>query len=88
MPKEMLCALNLCLNFQMAAFSAVRNRKSQKLREGFDDFLARCVERSDQKSEVELDFVLEMMKNSDIKIEDKELRKLEKLGDKERKICR
>ena len=64
----------------MAAFSAVRNRKSQKLREGFDDFLARCVERSEQKSEVELDFVLEMMKNSDIK--------LEKLGDKERKISR
>ena len=72
----------------MAAFSAVRNRKSQKLREGFDDFLARCVERSKQKSEVELDFVLEMMKNSDIKIEEKELKKLEKLGDKERKISR
>ena len=76
------------MNFQMAAFSAVRNRKSQKLREGFDDFLARCVERSEQKSEVELDFVLEMMKNSDIKIEEKELKKLEKLGDKERKISR
>ena len=55
----------------MAAFSAVRNRKSQKLREGFDDFLARCVERSEQKSEVDLDFVLKMMKNSDIKIEEK-----------------
>ena len=66
----------------------MRNRKSQKLREGFDDFLARCVERSKQKSEVELDFVLEMMKNSDIKIEEKELKKLEKLGDKERKISR
>ena len=72
----------------MAAFSAVRNHKSQKLREGFDDFLARCVERSEQKSKVELDFVLEMMKNSDIKIEEKELKKLEKLGDKERKISR
>ena len=84
----MLCGLNPNLNFQMASFSAVRNRKSQKLREGFDDFLARCVERSDQKTEVELDFVLEMMKNSDIKIEEKELKKLEKLGDKERKISR
>ena len=84
----MLCGFNPNLNLQMAAFSAVRNRKSQKLREGFDDFLARCVERSDQKSEVELDFVLEMMKNSDIKIEEKELKKLEKLGDKERKISR
>ena len=72
----------------MAAFSAVRNRKSQKLREGFNDFLARCVERSEQKSEVELDFVLEMMKNSDIKIEEKELKKLEKLVDTERKISR
>ena len=66
----------------------MRNRKSQKLREGFDDFLARCVERSEQKSKVELDFVLEMMKNSDIKIEEKELKKLEKLADTERKISR
>ena len=66
----------------------MRNRKSQKLREGFNDLLARCVERSEQKSEVELDFVLEMMKNSDIKIEEKELKKLEQLGDKERKISR
>ena len=72
----------------MAAFSAVRNRKSQKLREGFNDFLARCVERSEQKSKVELDFVLEMMKTSDVKIEEKEWKKLEKLGDKERKITR
>ena len=72
----------------MAALSAVRNRKSQKLREGFEDFLARCVERSDGKNEVELDFVLELLANLDVKMDEKELRKLEKLADKNRKITR
>ena len=72
----------------MAALSAVRNRKSQKLREGFDDFLARCLDRSEEKSEVELDFVLEQFENLDVKIDDKELKKLEKLGNKNRKISR
>ena len=72
----------------MAALSAVRNRKSQKLREGFDDFLARCLDRWEEKSEVELDFVLEQFENLDVKIDDKELKKLEKLGNKNRKISR
>ena len=72
----------------MAALSAVRNRKSQKLREGFDDFLARCLDRSEEKNEVELDFVLEQFENLDVKIDDKELKKLEKLGNKKRKISR
>ena len=72
----------------MAALSAVRNRKSQKLREGFDDFLARCLDRSEEKSEVELDFVLEQFENLDVKIDDKELKKLEKLGNKKGKISR
>ena len=72
----------------MAALSAVRNRKSQKLREGFDDFLARCLDRSEEKNEVELDFVLEQFENLDVKIDEKELKKLEKLGNKKRKISR
>ena len=80
---------NLCyFLFQMAALSAVKNRKSQKLREGFEDFLARCVERSEGRSEVKIDFVLEMLENMDIKIDAKELKKLDKLGDKNRKISR
>ena len=72
----------------MAALSAVKNRKSQKLREGFEDFLARCVERSEGRSEVKIDFVLEMLENMDVKIDAKELKKLDKLGDKNRKISR
>ena len=72
----------------MAALSAVRNRKSQKLRDGFEDFLARCVERSDGSNEVQLDSVLEMLESKDIKIEEKEERKLRNLGDKNRKISR
>ena len=72
----------------MAVFSAVRNRRSQKLREGFEDFMARCVETSEQKNEVDLDFVLEMMKKNDVKIEEKEMKKIEKLANKKRKITR
>ena len=72
----------------MAALSAVRNRKSQKLRDGFEDFLARCVERSEGRNEVQLDFVLEMLESKDIKIEEREQKKLRNLGDKNRKISR
>ena len=72
----------------MAALSAMRNRKSQKLREGFDDFLARCVERSEERNEVELDFVLDTFENLDIKMEEKELKKMEKLTDKNKKMSR
>ena len=72
----------------MAALSAVRNRKSQKLRDGFEDFLARCVARSEGRNEVQLDFVLEMLESEDIKIEEKEQKKLRNIGDKNRKISR
>ena len=72
----------------MAVFSAVRNRRSQKLREGFEDFMARCVESSEQKNEVDLDFVLEIMKKNDVKIEEKEMKKIEKLANKKNKITR
>ena len=72
----------------MAVFSAVRNRRSQKLREGFEDFMARCVESSEQKNDVDLDFVLDMMKKNDVKIEEKEMKKIEKLANKKRKITR
>ena len=68
----------------MAVFSALRNR----LREGFEDFMARYVESSEQKNEVDLDFVLEMMKKNDVKIEEKEMKKIEKLANKKRKITR
>ena len=72
----------------MAALSAVRNRKSQKLRDGFEDFLARCVERSEGRNEVQLDFVLEMLESANIKMEEKEQRKLKNLAGKNRKISR
>ena len=72
----------------MAALSAIRNRKSQKLREGFEDLLARCVERSEARNEVELDFVLGLFQNLDITIDEKEQKKLEKLADKNRKMAR
>ena len=72
----------------MAAFSALRNRRSQKLREGFEDFLTRCLEKSEGKDQVDVDFVLEMIEEANIKIEDKEKKKLENLAHKNRKISR
>ena len=72
----------------MAALSAIRNNKSQKLREWFEDLLARCVERSEERNEVQLDFVLDTFENLDIKMEEKELIKLEKIADRNMKISR
>ena len=72
----------------MAAFCAVRNRKNQKLRDGFNDFLARCLEKSEGKNKVELCFVLDTLNTNDIKIEEKELNKLKGLADKNGTISR
>ena len=72
----------------MAAFSAVRNRRNQKLREGFENFLARCLENSGGRREVELDVVINMLDENDVAIEQKELTILERLGGKNRKISR
>ena len=69
----------------MAALSHVKNRKSQKIREGFDDFIARCL---DGGTVVRLDAVIEMFENMNIKLDAKDLKKMEKLADKDRIIQR
>ena len=72
----------------MAALSALRNRNSQKMREGFESFLAKCVESSENKSEVDLSFVVKTMEDNNIKLEQKELSRLEKICDNNNKINR
>ena len=73
---------------QMAALSALRNRNSQKMREGFESFLAKCVESSNNKSEVDLSYVVRTMEENNIKLDQKEISRLEKICDNNNKINR
>ena len=73
---------------QMAALSALRNRNSQKMREGFESFLAKCVESSNNKSEVDLSYIVRTMEENNIKLDQKEISRLEKICDNNNKINR
>ena len=72
----------------MAALSALRNRNSQKMREGFEHFLAKCVESSENKNEVDLNYVLQTLTYSNIKPDQKELTRLQKICNNNKKISR
>ena len=63
----------------MAALSALRNRNSHRMREGFESFLAKCVEHSDNKDEVDFNYVMETMSSSNVKFDQKEIAKLQKV---------
>ena len=70
----------------MAALSALRNRNNQKLREGFEDFLARYVEKSEGKNEIDKIFVLESLEQLDVKIDSREKDKLQRISNDKNKI--
>ena len=63
----------------------MKNRKSQKLREGFEYFVARCL---DGGTEVHLNVVREIFENTNIKLDTKDQKKLEKLANKDQMITR
>ena len=63
----------------MAALSVLRNRNNQKLREGFEDFLARCSEKSENKNEIDKIFVMESLEKLDVKMDPREREKLPQL---------
>jgi hypothetical protein len=69
----------------MAALNHMKNRKSQKAREGLEDFIARCL---DGGTSVQIDVVLEMFESMDMEIDEKDLKKMEKLADGNRNIPR
>ena len=71
----------------MAALSALRNRNSQKMREGFEYFLAKCVESSDNREEIDLSYVVKTMEENNIKFEQKEINRLEKISNSNNKIA-
>ena len=70
----------------MAALSALRNRNNQKLREGFEDFLARCMEKSEGKNEIDKIFVLESLEKLDVKMDSREKDKLQRISNDKNKI--
>ena len=91
-----ILSISICFKFfcsddfliQMAALSALRNRNSQKMREGFESFLAKCVESSENRNEVDLIYVVNTMEENNIKLEPKETSRLEKICDNHNKINR
>ena len=76
---------NLQKIIKMAALSHMKNRKSQKLREGFEYFIARCL---DGGTEVHLNVVMEIFENTNIKLDAKDQKKFEKLANKDQMITR
>ena len=70
------------------AASALRNRNSHKMREGFESFLAKCVEASKDKNEVDLQFVMQTLESSNVKLDQKESARLQKICNNNNKINR
>ena len=57
----------------MAAVNFVRNRRSQRMRDVFEDFVARCLDGED---EVNVDHLLEMFDASNNNFDDKEVARI------------
>ena len=72
----------------MAALSVLRNRNNQKLREGFEDFLARCSEKSENKNEIDKIFVMESLEKLDVKMDPREREKLQRISNERNKVKR
>ena len=72
----------------MAALSVLRNRNNQKLREGFEDFLARCSEKSENKNEIDKIFVMESLEKLDVKMDPREREKLQRISNEKNKVKR
>ena len=72
----------------MAALSVLRNRNNQKLREGSEDFLARCSEKSENKNEIDKIFVMESLEKLDVKMDPREREKLQRISNERNKVKR
>ena len=69
----------------MAALNHMKNRKSQKAREGLEDFVARCL---DGGTSVQIDVVSEMFESMDMELDEKDMKKMENLADGDKNIPR
>ena len=88
----------------MAARSVIKNKKNQKMREAIDDIAVKCGDTSEGEGvkvgskQLEQDMIvvivdqinllMDMLEDMNIKIEQKEVTKLENLQDEEKKISR
>ena len=90
----------------MAVFSAIKNKKNQKLREGIEDLAVKCgdvTEKDAGNVDVrrvvsrylfntnflhQVNLVVKQLEKMNIKLEEKEVDKMEKMADKNRKISR
>lgn len=61
------------------AASALRNRNSMKMREAFEAYVARGVEPSKEKNEVDISYVEKSLESANIKIDKKEFAKLQNI---------
>ena len=64
-------------DLKMAALNHNKNRRNQKIREATENFIARCLHG---EHEVKIDFLCKQFENVNLKIDPKELKKLEKLN--------
>ena len=64
----------------MAVFSALKNKKNQKMREGIEDLAIKCSE-SPEKDTIKVDLLVKQFENFNVKVNDKEKSKLEKISD-------
>ena len=69
----------------MAALNHMRNRKSQRTRDGYEDFIARCL---DGGTDVKIEVVLGIFENAKIEMDGKDLQNMVKLANKNKLIQR
>jgi len=70
----------------MAVFSAIKNKKNKKLREGIEDLATRCSLEEDPNIQVEM--LIKQLETMDMKLTEKEKSKIDKLSDDQGKIAR
>jgi len=74
----------------MAVFSALKNKKNQKMREGIEDLAIKCSEPINEKEEpqIQIDLLVKQFDSFNIKLNEKELSKLEKLSNDDGSISK
>ena len=71
----------------MAALSAIRNKKNQKLREAIEDITAKCGDKASGDG-VKVELLVNLFEDMNIHVDKKEMNKLENLQDIEKKISK
>ena len=69
------------LNTGMAAVNYIKNRRNQKMREGLDHFVARCL---DSEENVKIERVVEIFDATNHVIDEKEMEKLSSIANDEK----